>query len=250
MESKSTPLPHSRQLFLEWYHVTTLGQSLQTIEASYLQSALKLTYNQKTLQVGRLGPETLYIDQDFMGDFILIDRNPSHSHLKTACGEASELPVATNSIDTLILPHIIEFEANRHQVLREVERVLKPEGRLFILGLNPWSLHGILQCFPRTLSFWHVRFASSHRLLDWLSLLKFDAELAAAFSLSSLQILTKPVTTRSKIRAALSFAYAIKAIKRQYTLIPIEPRWLSVPSLATGHIFENPCLKQSVVHEQ
>lgn len=251
MKLKLTPLTHSRQAFLEWYHVTTLGQTLQTVEASYLRSALKLTYNQNTLQVGHLGSETLYIDPDLRGGFVLIDKAPSHGHLQFACGEAGDLPIANSSIDTLILPHVIEFEANRHQVLREVERVLKPEGRLFLLGLNPWSMLGLLQHFPRIpSSLWHSRLVSSHRLLDWLSLLKFDAELSAAFSLSSATIVNSPVTAGAKIRAAVSVSYAVKAIKRRYTLIPIEPKWLNVPTLATGNMFENSLLNQSVTHGQ
>jgi SAM-dependent methyltransferase len=244
MRLRLTPSFHSRQIFLEWYHVTTLGQILQTIEASYLQAALKLTYNQKTLQVGYLGSESLYIDSDFISDFTLIDSVPPPcTHPRFISAVASELPIASNSIDTLILPHVIEFESNRHQVLQEVERILKPEGRLFILGLNPWSLHGIIQYLPRKSSFWRVNFVSSHRLLDWLSLLKFDAEFSAAFAISSAQVFSRPATVWTKTRAALSFAYAIKAIKRRYTLIPIEPGWISVPSLAAGHMFERPCLR-------
>lgn len=126
-----------------------------------------------------------------------------------------------------------------------MERVLKPEGRLFVLGLNPWSLHGILQYLPQNASFWRTDFISSHRLLDWLSLLKFDAELNAAFSISSSRVFNNPNTVWARTRAALSFAYAIKAIKRRYTLIPIQPNWISLPSLATGHMFEKPCLKRT-----
>jgi SAM-dependent methyltransferase len=240
MKTKPTPLPQSRQAFLEWYNVATAGQILQTLEASYLQSALKLTYNQRTLQVGRLGSETLYIDSDFMGDFILLDVDSIHAATpaRRISATADELPIASESVDTLILPHIIEFAIHRHQILREVERVLKPEGRLFILGLNPWSPHRIIQHLPRNPHFWRTNFVSRQRLLDWLSLLKFDAELSAFFSVSSSRISGKPTTAWAQARAELSYAYALKAIKRQFTLIPIEPGWVNVPSLATGHMFE------------
>jgi SAM-dependent methyltransferase len=240
MKSKQKPTIHPRQTFLEWYQVTTLGQILQTIEAAYLQSSLKLTYNQKTLQVGFLGSETLYIAEDFSREFVLVDIPPEQhatpAALVTAAPEA--LPIAGDSVDILILPHVLEFVADRHQILREAERVLKPEGRLFILGLNPWSLHGILQSLPRHSSFRRGRCVSSSRVLGWLNLLKFEADLHAAFSLSSSRILGKPDTLWSKARAQLSFAYALKAIKRRYTLIPIEPAWMTMPSLANGHMFE------------
>lgn len=244
MKTKQVPSPHLRQLFLEWYHATTLGQILQTVEASYLQACLNPTYNQKILQVGRLGCENLYIDETFIHNFVLVSTEhrgePYAKHVITASPDA--LPVATASIDILLLPHVIDFEANRHQVLHEVERVLKPNGRLFILGLNPWSVRGILQYLPRRSSFWRLNFISSYRLLDWLSLLKFDAEFSAAFNIASSKVIQKPNSFFSKSRAHLSFAFGIKAIKRTYTLIPIEPKWIGAPGLVPGHMFET--LKQ------
>jgi SAM-dependent methyltransferase len=239
MKMNQTPSLHSRHLFLEWYHVTTVGQILQTIEASYLQSALKLTYNQKTLQVGPLGSETIYIDEAFAADFALIDPHAEGPARLAGIIRAvpEELPIANGSIDVLILPHVLEFEVNKHQVLREVERVLKPEGKLFILGFNPWSIHGVLQYLPRKSSFWRADFVSSHRLLDWLSLLKFDTEFHAAFSVTSSQVIRQPDGFLGKSRAYLSFAYAVRAIKRRYTLVPIEPAWITAPSLAAGHMF-------------
>jgi Methyltransferase domain len=37
-----------------------------------------------------------------------------------------ELPFATQSIDLVVMPHILEFAQEPHQVLREVDRVLLP----------------------------------------------------------------------------------------------------------------------------
>ncbi|BBL73633.1 hypothetical protein MishRS11D_07310 [Methylomagnum ishizawai] len=242
MKTNQTPLLHSREKFLEWYLVSTLGQILQTIEASYLQSALKLTYNQKTLQVGLLGSETLYIDPEFLRDFVLVDDIPPASSLRphSLIAAATELPIDSESVDVLILPHVIEFEADRHQVLREAERVLKPEGRLFILGINPWNPHGLIGHLPREPAVWHTRSVSSHRMLDWLGLMKFEAEYNAAFSISTSQVLGRPDSLWDRTKAELSFAYAIKAIKRRYTLIPLKPQWINAPSLAAGHMFEQP----------
>ena len=52
------------------------------------------------------------------------------------------LPIQTNSMDLVILPHVLEFNANPHQILREVHRILIPEGHIIISGFNPFSLWG------------------------------------------------------------------------------------------------------------
>ncbi len=41
-----------------------------------------------------------------------------------------------------MLPHVLEFAAEPHRILREVERVLVPEGQVVIAGFNPLSLWG------------------------------------------------------------------------------------------------------------
>ncbi|MFM1760358.1 MAG: hypothetical protein RLY75_1629, partial [Pseudomonadota bacterium] len=64
-------------------------------------------------------------------------------------GSSGELPFASESIDLLVLPHVLEFAADPHQILREAERVLRPEGRLIISGFNPASLWGMRQYLSR-----------------------------------------------------------------------------------------------------
>ena len=56
----------------------------------------------------------------------------------------TELPFASHSLDLVVLPHVLEFSTDPHQVLREVERVLIPEGQVIICGFNPTSLWGCL----------------------------------------------------------------------------------------------------------
>ena len=77
--------------------------------------------------------------------------------------EPVALPFPAASLDLLVLPHTLELSIDPHAALREVERVLVPEGRVVISGLNPTSLWGLRQrrarpvlavivqrCVPRT----------------------------------------------------------------------------------------------------
>jgi SAM-dependent methyltransferase len=89
-----------------------------------------------------------------------------------------ELPFATHSIDLVVMPHILEFAHDPHQVLREVERVLVPEGHVVITGFNPASLWGARQFTTRlgTTPFLprEGHFISLSRVKDWLKLLSFE----------------------------------------------------------------------------
>ncbi len=55
------------------------------------------------------------------------------------------LPFASQSLDLVLLPHTLELARDPHDTLREVERVLRPEGRVVIVGFNPASLWGLRQ---------------------------------------------------------------------------------------------------------
>jgi len=98
------------------------------------------------------------------------------------------LPFPNQSLDLVVLPHALELSRDPHLTLREVERVLVPEGRVVILGFNPASLWGLRQrvgharralglavhaplYLPRAgefLGYWRLR--------DWLRLLSFEVE--------------------------------------------------------------------------
>ncbi len=86
------------------------------------------------------------------------------------------LPVASQSLDLLVLPHVLEFDPQPHQVLREAERALRPEGRLLVSGFNPLSLWGACRVARRSRGEypWSGRFLTLARLKDWLALLGFE----------------------------------------------------------------------------
>ncbi|MFK7831477.1 MAG: class I SAM-dependent methyltransferase [Congregibacter sp.] len=94
------------------------------------------------------------------------------------CCHGDELPLETASVDMLVAFHALEFDAHPHGSLREMQRVLRPQGHLVIIGFNPRSLFGFshyLRRFRRG-SLWQRHHpVSLHRLTDWLHLL--DCEL-------------------------------------------------------------------------
>ena len=96
------------------------------------------------------------------------------------------LPFPTASLDLVVLPHALELSADPHATLREVERVLVPEGRVVICGFNPASLWGLAPAARAPVArVWGLgelylpdagEFIGYWRLRDWLRLLSFEVE--------------------------------------------------------------------------
>ena len=144
------------------------------------------------------------------------------------------LPFAANSIDLVVMPHTLEFDANPHQVLREVERVLVPEGHVIVTGFNPFSLWGAKRTLSRreALPPWRGAYLSVPRLKDWFSLLGFEMQ-AGAFGCYA------PAVTQEKWLRRFRFmdaagdrwwpiagaVYIVQAIKRQHGMRLITPAW-------------------------
>ena len=144
------------------------------------------------------------------------------------------LPVASQSLDLLLLPHVLEFNPHPHQVLREAERALRPEGRLLISGFNPRSLWGMCRIARRSSGEypWTGRFLTLSRLKDWLALLGFE------MTGGRMICYVPPVNRSAWIRrfAFLEAAgdrwwalgggiYLIHAIKRSPGMRVVMPKW-------------------------
>ena len=105
------------------------------------------------------------------------DRLNGHMHVAVVT-HFEELPFASQSIDLVVMPHVLEFADEPHQVLREVDRVLVPEGQVVITGFNPASLWGARQSLCRVGAAPYLpragQFIRLPRIKDWLKLLSFE----------------------------------------------------------------------------
>lgn len=154
---------------LVWFE-TCLGQYLLEREQNYYDQAVANVFGYHAMQVGF--PQY---------NFLRTNRMPLQFCATTEKGGAVRaspdfLPIETNSIDLVLLPHILEFSFNPHQILREVQRVLMPEGHVIICGFNPrslWGLRGLFGSIEDNFP-WRGNFIARPRLKDWLALLDFE----------------------------------------------------------------------------
>src|SRR5262249_16370609 len=139
-------------------------------ERAQFDSAVEDVFGFRAAQVGL--PEV---------DFLRMNRIPYRFSLALEPGAALaadplQLPLASQSVDLVVLPHVLESHHNPHDVLREAERVLMPEGHLVISGFNTLSLWRLRQLFTWGAKGvpWDARFIGLLRLRDWLRVLGFE----------------------------------------------------------------------------
>jgi SAM-dependent methyltransferase len=169
----------------DWFE-TPPGRYLLDWEQAQFDQAVADVFGYHALQLGL--PEVQGLSANRMPHRWLALSDPSLTGRETGGAlitDFSALPFSANSLDLVVLPHTLELSPDPHATLREVERVLVPEGRVLICGLNPASLWGMRQRRARL----YKRlgrgepfvpevsdFIGYRRLRDWLRLLSFEVE--------------------------------------------------------------------------
>lgn len=148
----------------------------------------------------------------------------------------AELPFASQSLDLVVLPHVLEFAEEPHQILREVERALIPEGQVVISGFNPASLWGMRQGMGKVTGAHflpqYAEFISLPRLKDWLKLLSlevnrghFGCYLPPCNSLKWQQRLAFLEKTGERWWPYFGAVYIVQAVKRVRGMTLVGQAW-------------------------
>jgi len=160
---------------------TPPGQYLLAWEQAQLDAAVVDVFGFHAVQLGL--PELPALRANRMPhQWLAVDAASAPTGAALLC-EFDALPFESASLDLVVLPHALEMARDPHQTLRECERVLRPEGRLVILGLNPASLWALRQNLSRLTARRHFLPQSGDligywRLRDWLRLLSFEVDSA------------------------------------------------------------------------
>jgi SAM-dependent methyltransferase len=139
------------------------------------------------------------------------------------------LPFANESIDLVVLHHAHEFVDNPHELLREIQRVIIPGGRIIIVGFNPWCTMGAKTLYSRFVpnAIWQNHLLSKRRMADWLGLLGFSVELSdfGYHTPKIVEAMNRPRLNKWLRSAAFGDYYVLRAIKQTATLTPLKPKW-------------------------
>lgn len=153
------------------------GAALLAEEERVISARLSDRFGYHLLQVGTLPGADFLADSRILHRVVIRlhgeDPQPKYPWVRA---EASRLPVESDSVDVMVLPHVLEFEPQAPQALREAARVLVPEGHLIVSGFNPWSLFGLWRIARRHSGNapWSGQFLAQSRLCDWFELVGLE----------------------------------------------------------------------------
>lgn len=157
------------------------------------------------------------------------------------------LPIASDSVDVILLPHLLEFIKEPHSLLREIERVIIPDGHLILSGINPVSWYGCryLGAKMSRKKRQERRLVGLARLKDWLLLLGFQIDIYGGLQPGvepEEQKIWQPMTSH------FNSHYFIIAKKCVSTMTPIRPSWHSNQKLVPAR-FAEPGVQRLVERE-
>lgn len=230
--------PRDRLALRDWY-ASPPGEALAADLSRYLESVVPQLFGYHALRIGDLGPGRDPLEGSRIIHRIQLDLVPPSQVL----AQPRALPIQADTLDLVVLSHVLEFCADPHAVLREVDRTLVPEGHVIVIGFNPLSFMGLRRLFAwnRGIAPWHGRYYTTLRIKDWLRLLGYDVvdcvragfrpPLRQAGLLRRLQVMEK---LGARYWPFLGGAYVIVARKRIATLTPVRPRWRPHRRAAAG----------------
>lgn len=221
---------------------TDPGQYARNWEQSRIDAMVDNVFGYRALQVGLPDLDLLRANRmpfkAYAGPELPSDK-PSDDWAGVVLAEPDFLPFDRESMDLVVLPHILETSRNPHQVLREVDRILMPEGRVVISGFNPWSLWGLRQRTPFLKPWLPAEVeqqVSLARLKDWFKLLSFEIDLGhfgcyvpPCRSQKWLNRMSFFESAGDRWWPACGGVYVISAVKRVHGMTLLKPNWKKQP---------------------
>ena len=218
---------------------TPLGKALLNQEVREVEEALDGIFGECCLQIGIWGDHRTFSRYTRTQRCSVIAE--SLADKPSAVGKYHQLPVDSDSIDAVLLPHTLDYSDRPHAILREVDRVLRRDGRLIILGFKPFGLWGLRRLIPGAgIPPGADHLISDRRLKDWLQILDMRIE-------RNLRYFFRWPLPGNKAGGSgkwerhgrawwpeLAACYMLSAQKRVSTLTPVRPLWRPQPKVVTG----------------
>lgn len=121
-----------------WFQ-TPLGHFIEHEFLLYLH-ALEINFKgEHLIQLGGQMDNSWLTKLDYRSKWIISTYESSEADL---ISDYANLPIAKQSVDCVVAPLTLEPLNFNHNLVDEIDRILKPMGYLILLSINPWSLWG------------------------------------------------------------------------------------------------------------
>ena len=214
-------------------------------EKKLLKSVLKDVSGQCFLQLGLWGHSNSFLNQVRGYWKIAIDSQEFKQFLASpnTFGSLYQLPIKSDSVDVIIMPHTLESKEDSYQIFLEADRVLQMDGYLIYFGFKP-SIFLYLERFmnKNKTSSKINKPISSNKLKSWMHLLNFRIKeihpYCHKFPTGKPE---KEHSFRSKQRglrwwSLFASCYMVVAQKKVHTVTPIKKTWRSSSKVAPSFI--------------
>lgn len=228
----------------EWY-ASGLGQSILGELECHLDGILPGIFGYQGLQIGSLAPGQNLLEKAGIHRGIRVD---STGGTADAGADVLNLPIASDVMKLVVLPHTLDFCHQPHQALREADRVLTDDGQIVLVGFNPLSLYGVGHTLLgwRDTAPWNGQFYSRRRVTEWLSVLDYrvldSTCLYVRPPINSLKLQRK-MSALEKLQpwiGAIGALYVLHARKQTVPMTMVRRQWRrSRPGISVGGLAAN-----------
>ena len=220
------PLPQIQHQLGEWFD-EGFGQKLYQHQRQCCEQHLAQCFGYRLAQLAVSPRHRLFEKLQQRHKFIL---SRAHSGASCQC-EFDALPLPSDTIDIVLLHHVLDFSPHPHKDLIEAARLVTAGGHIVIIGFNPLSLFGLykwLGVLWSSKAIWRHNSLRRGRVVDWLQLLGFQVSHGPlgldAIKPDQLRQWQQKLTRKDLSSGAF---YMIVAQKMVTPLRPVRPRYWS-----------------------
>ncbi len=202
----------------EWYR-SDFGHRFAASECALLARILPMLFGYHAACLGRLGGADWLAASRIAHRFTV--QVPGLGDGGDLAAEPRTLPLRSDILDLIVVPHLLEFVEDPETVLAELERVLIAEGHVVILGFNPLAEGGVWRLAgPRGSALPpRARLIGSARIAGWLARTGF------ATGTVDFHCYWPRLRGLRRYPGFGACGYVVVGKKRVSTLTPVLPRW-------------------------
>ncbi len=226
---------------------TPLGESLLAQEARVVEEALDGIFGEELVQLGLWGEPGAFLrySRTQRASLIAEESLDGEDFKRFAVGQLHQLPIQSDSVDAVLLPHTLDYSDRPHAILREADRILRSDGHLVVLGFRPGGLWGLRRLIPGAgMPPGADHLVSDRRLRDWLQLLNMRIQASTGYFFrwplptQKGQASPKWESRGRRWWPEVSACYLLAAQKRVLPLTPVRPVWRKKPQVVGGRVAE------------